>query len=314
MLQRLLGLDMLKDNYDPFAGLERVNPLLKRESKITRVDLPEQPLPIYNLQWQRSITIVHLLTIFVMLCGSLGNVGLFFLFAVLPSLAISVGTDIYTNIRTVFRWHAASQRETWDVQRLALRDDRELIRTYETVETLDSWKAYQLDMTMRVAPATIMAGSGGALIAGVPISILFSVHVGIVQLIELVVLGVFLIRMAMVYISDPRWRFRANVLWSLLCATQFRETATASMAAVAGSLGVRLLHLIGLVAVLVLAYGVMQDQRMFIVQPDALLLLRWFAVFAVLSFELLPVTRWLYNRLYQWLERRVLVAISNGAL
>jgi hypothetical protein len=311
MLQHLLGLDLLTAKYDPFTGLQRVNPLLKRELGITEVGNSEESLTTYDVRLFRVIAITHFITIGAF-CFSARVPWATVLFLSLPSLVISTGADVYASVRTIFRWHAASKFEAWDTIRMALRDDRELIGTFETIGTVRSWAAYQWDMTMRAAPTIIAAGSGGALIVGSIGYMLIDKRVEPLMVLEFVVMGMFLIRLAILYISDPMWRFRANILWSLLCAMLFRETATAITAAIAGSIGARLLHLIALALLYVVWNAVLGDQNIFVGRPDTMLLIRWFAWFSVLAFALLPITRWCFAHLYAWLERRTLLTLRRG--
>ncbi|MBX3085365.1 MAG: hypothetical protein KF716_27270 [Anaerolineae bacterium] len=312
LLGRVLGTDHLPAPYNPFVELERVNPLLRRELKLVQQGQPHYVLALYDNQFLRIAVVIHALSMCGCCLASASAVPLMPIMTLtLPSLIISIGADCYANVRTIFRWHSASQRETWDAMRLAMRDDEELISTYETIGNVRSWTGFRLDMTMRAVPAAILAVVGAALIIGALVSLLLSIRPDPMQVIELILMGFFFIRVAILYISDPRWRFRTNTIWSLLCAIRFHDTAAAITVAIAGNLGVRLLHLSSLFAIYLASNEALGGEMVFGGRLDVPMAIRWFAWFAVLVFWLLPITRWGYTTVYNWLKTRACEALRT---
>lgn len=312
MLERLIGADHISAQYAPFARLERVNPLLRRELGLVSQGQVHQTLNNYDDQFLRIVIVIYAISVCACCWASMSNAYIAPIFILtLPSALISIGVDMVASVRMIFRWHAANQREDWDTLRLALHDDEELIATYEAIGNVRSWSVFRLDMTMRALPAGIAAVVGAAVLLGAVVFGLTSITTQPMQVIGLIVIGLFLIRMAILYISDPLWRFRANTLWSLLCAILFRDTATAIAAAVGGSLGVRMLHLGGLVVVSALSNNVLAGQTFFTTRFNYPLFIVWFLVLAA---ALIPITRWCYRQLYRWLMRRTLFALRSGGV
>jgi hypothetical protein len=314
VLSRWLSTELFPTQYDPFERLDRINPLLRRELGTAMTTLPHPRLTNYDESFMRIAVVIHTLSCCACCWASMTpNPVLPLLALIVPSLLISIGADCYGNVRTVFQWHAASQRESWDILRLAMRDDDELVHTYEAIGNLRSWTAFRIDMTMRAIPAAIGVVAGAAVIIGAAVSLLSLLFdtrnpIYVLQSIGLIVYGFLLVRVAILYISDPMWRFRANTMWSLLCAMRFRDTATAIASAIMGSLSVRLLHLGGIVALWQLSDRVLDGRSVFEVQPDYLPFIVWFCVLGLL----LPITSWLYMRLYTWLEYCVIDTLRSG--
>jgi hypothetical protein len=313
VLTQWLRATFLPTRYEPFQRLERINPVLQRELSIAQQIMAQQGLPTYDNKLLRSAFLIHILTFAAWFCASL-----FFLrrtpslspiLLILPSLLISIGVDCYGSVRTIFRWYAASQRESWDTLRLTLRDDDELVHTYEAIGSVVSWAAVRMDVAMRVIPA-VMGLMLGILIGTLPVLGLISElslpsrRINIEDKLVMTALGFFWVRLAILYISDPIWRFRSNILWSLLCVIKFRDIAIATTAAIVGGLSIRLLHL----GAIVVAWRLSEVWLAGYTTQPTLLLIGFYIVLGVL----VPQIRWLYMRLYAWLERQTILALRRG--
>ncbi|MBX3082459.1 MAG: hypothetical protein KF716_12555 [Anaerolineae bacterium] len=221
-----------------------------------------------------------------------------------PSILISIGVDIYGSVRTISRWYAESRHEAWDTLRLAMRDDSEVIRTFEALGNIAAWDVLRFDMTMRALPTALGVVYGLTMMIGTVIGLFVHLVNAVpfepLDIPGLIVSGYFWMRVAILYSSDPIWRFRANTLWSLICAMRFRDMATAITGAVAGGLGMRILHF-GAILVVYKSWEFVAESRATLTQ------IAWFVI---AGFAVFPVTRWCYRRLYAWLERRALATLA----
>jgi hypothetical protein len=296
--------------YDPLNRLERINPILRRELHVMRHKLSSKGLYIYDGASLRFA--------FVLLaCSVFGFVSLRYPLPVLvpwlaligPSLLVSIVADAYNSVRTIMAWRVDSRHEAWDTLRLAMRDDDEVIHTYEAIGNVLSWSHFRMDMAMRAIPVvlTVVACAGIGIWAVVGLlsqQSLRNTGIRVGDLWVLLAIGFFGLRVASLYISEPIWRFRSNTLWSLLCAIKFRETTTAIIVAIAGGLGIRLLHLGAFVVVWLVWQAWLSG---YVIQPATLV-----AIFLVVLGVIVPQIRWLYMRLYAWLERQTIMALRRG--
>ena len=307
MMRGLQGFFRLPTPYDPLAPLERCHPLLLRELNRWQGWTPQRTFANHYYSLTQFAVVIHLLTM-GLLFSQTSVAWQSVLFVALPTLLVSTGAEILTGARTVFVWQTAGQSEAVDVLRLTMRDDEELLTTYEVIGTIHAWAGYQFDLTMRILPTVLVGGIGGAIAIGGVVSSPFMLSYPL-QVVMLIALGTCLMRLAILFVSDPTWRFRTTVMWSLWCAVSLPDTSLALTAAVMGGLGARLIHLGGLLSLaLVLGSYVFTGV---LIGPEAnhgLLIL----VFVGLAVGLPVFTRWGYIRLYSWLARRVLLALRQG--
>jgi hypothetical protein len=312
MFEQMPDSVLIPTSYQPFARLERLSPILKRELGLSHFDMPEETLEMYNTYFARFAVLIHAASL-TACCFTLWvqvrELSFGWLVLLLPNVLVSMGVDTFAALRTVSLWHTATTRESWDVLRLALRDDVEVLRTYEALSHLRSWRALQFDMTIRALPA-------GMLAIGSSMFVFIAITFGLITLaqqarevLHVISLGLLAVRLAIVYISDPLWQFRANTMWSLYCAVTVRDTTTASILALAGSFGARLLHLTMLTVLIMLTYRILDGRSLFVTQGNTLTSVVWFLAVGLL---IVPVSRHVYTFIHRCFEGLALAALRKG--
>ena len=314
MFERLTNLTSISSVYKPLEELERVHAVINRE-----LDLPSrlrevEQLPLYGAEWVGLASALHVMAIIGLswwLCvrDTTSNPLPSLLVLIIPNLVISMGADVYAGMRIISLWHSHSQHTMWDSVRLTMPSDHHLLKTYEALGNIRTWRALQIDMSMRSLPAVLLAMIGGMLLMAV---LVFGVIMQISrwrEFIWMAVLGVLCIRLATLYVRDPLWRFRTNTMWSLLCAAQFQDTVTALITCIGGSLGLRMLHwgvLIGLASITRSLQGPVSVIEMPLHFWEAL---AWAAVLLVV---VAPVTQGIYQGLYALLGRWTVITLRRG--
>lgn len=320
MLRWFFGAGMFTTNHRPFARLPRLNPLLQRELRSTDAPSTVQDnlaLPLFDRTLFRAAFIVYAVGLCWLCGGSVSDVpqalslGIFSAFTV-----ISVGVDLYAAIRIVNVFHHYRLSETWDTLRLAMHDDLELIRSFAAIGVVQGWRGLQVDIVLRTAPTVIGVFSGVGMVWAAVISLVnrFDTQPSWLLIGEdaLVLLtGLLVIRLGVVFISDPPLRFELMVSLAIFCATRFRDTLTALVASVVSIVAVRLVHGLAILWVYNLTISILAGlypwQRLAEDnQPAAVV---WMLTLII---TVVPFTKNLYVVLRNRLEHLTLSVMGNG--
>lgn len=322
----------LLNPHRPLADLPRLNPLLRRELKLPRTAATPQDveLPLYDTRLFRLGCLAQIIGL-SWLCGfsftvfDLDIYTMLLAAYVIPLSVISVGADLYATIRYINQLHQAHRRETWDSLRLAMANDQEFVRSFEAIGVVNAWSALQLDLTLRAIPAAAVIGAsaitaliGAASLLGVGLSLLSGtqqlgtvVGQNTLEFLTTILLALVILRLGTLFIGDSLLRFRLNASFSMLCATAIRDTTAAIAVSVAGILGLRLLHVIGIAILynLTREIGAGRYPANLGETISEIVYIGWLALLILFA---IPVTSNLFAALRGGFERLTLRAIQSG--